>query len=73
MLNQYTDYIVILTKLHLTTVSFQGHEQNLQKENVVEGASPEGGALCIGTLLRGRGRGGEERKGGASNDGQTFN
>ena len=29
-------------------MSFQGHEQNLQKENVMEGAAPEGGALYIG-------------------------
>ena len=38
-------------------MSFQGHEQNLQKEKVMEGAAPEGGALCIG------GGGGEERRG----------
>ena len=40
-------------------MSFQGHEQNLQKENVMEGAAPEGGALCIAGVA---GRRGEERR-----------
>lgn len=71
MLNQYTDYIVILTKLHLTTLSFSRPQaKSPEGKTWWRALSPEGGSHRNPTKGRG---GGEERKGGASNDGQTFN